>query len=136
MEGIQVLIGELATATGVTAKTLRFYEQQHLLPPPERTASGYRVYRAEAIGRVAFVKGAQAAGLTLRQIAEVLAVRDTGQAPCEHVSRHVNDRLADVEERLRDLLTTRRQLVELRDRLSALNRSDCTSDTICRALQP
>ena len=61
-------IGEFAEAAGTTAKTLRFYEEQGLLPPPDRTSSGYRDYPPDAIARVDFVHRGQAAGLTLAQI--------------------------------------------------------------------
>ena len=56
-------IGELADAAGTTAKTLRFYEDQGLLPPAGRTPSGYRNYTAETIARIDFIHRGQAAGL-------------------------------------------------------------------------
>jgi DNA-binding transcriptional MerR regulator len=105
-----VRIGELAAATGVATKTLRFYEDQGLLPEPERTPAGYRDYPPEIADRVAFIRHAQAAGLTLRQIREILGVRDGGHAPCRDVADLVAQRLADVEERLRELHDTRAQL--------------------------
>ena len=50
-----VRIGELAEAAGTTTKTLRFYEDQGLLPPAERTAAGYRDYTPDALARVDFI---------------------------------------------------------------------------------
>lgn len=128
-------IGELAEVTGVTPKTLRYYESEGLLPEPGRTAGGYRDYGPEAPTRVAFVRQAQAAGLTLRQIGKVLAVRDGGAAPCGHVSEFVDTRLAEVEQRLRELRGVRRQLLELRARLETLDPADCTPDSICAAVR-
>ena len=69
-------IGELADAAGTTAKTLRFYEDQGLLPPAGRTPSGYRNYTAETIARIDFIHRGQAAGLTLAQIKQILDIRD------------------------------------------------------------
>ncbi|MBW3619519.1 MAG: heavy metal-responsive transcriptional regulator [Actinobacteria bacterium] len=129
-----MLIGELAEATGVTAKTLRYYEQQGLLPAPDRTAGGYRDYDPAIVQRVAFIRQAQAAGLTLRQIGEVLAVRDDGRAPCQHVAEVVDERLGDVEARLRKLRRTRDQLRRLRSRLDELDPADCPPGEICRAV--
>lgn len=129
-----MLIGELAGATGVTAKTLRYYEQVGLLREPDRTPGGYRDYGLEVVGRVSFIRQAQAAGLTLRQIAEILAIRDDGRAPCGHVGELVDDRLADVEARLRELRRTRRQLRELRGRLDRLDPADCPAGDICTAV--
>lgn len=129
-----MLIGQLAAATGVTTKTLRFYERRQLLRPPDRTSGGYRTYPETTVDRVAFIKRAQAAGLTLRQIGDILAVRDTGHAPCEHVTRHVDDRLTEIDERLRHLHATREHLADLRRRLDTLDPADCTPDGICRAI--
>ncbi len=58
-------IGELAARSGLTAKTIRFYEQAGVLPEPARQPSGYRSYDDTALDRLRFVRAAQAAGLTL-----------------------------------------------------------------------
>lgn len=130
-----MLIGELAATTGVSAKTLRFYESRGLLDDPGRTPGGYRDYPEAAVDRVRFVKEAQAAGLTLAQIGEVLAIRDGGQAPCAHVAGFVEHRLDEVEARLRELRRIRRELLALRERLERLDPGECGPDTICVALQ-
>ena len=86
-------IGELAQAAGTTAKTLRFYEDQGLLLPAARTGSGYRDYGPETLARLDFIHRGQAAGLTLAQIRQILQIRDTGTAPCEHVRELLGMRL-------------------------------------------
>ena len=58
-------IGELAKATGLTTKTIRYYELNRLLEEPERTESGYRVYGQEAVEQLEFVKKAKRLGLSL-----------------------------------------------------------------------
>ena len=126
-------IGELAEATSVTAATLRYYETQHLLAP-NRASNGYRDYPASAVDRVMFIRHAQAAGLTLRQIGDVLAVRDGGKAPCRHVAGIVADRLDEVEQRLRELRTTCTQLVGLQQRHADLDPADCEPTAICSAV--
>jgi DNA-binding transcriptional MerR regulator len=127
-------IGQLAERTGVSAKTLRFYEEQGILPEPPRTSSGYRDYAPEVVDRVAFVRQAQTAGLTLAQIRQVLAVRDGGQAPCRHVTGFVDERLAHIDQRLAELAATRRHLLALRRRVRRLEPSDCAPDEICTAM--
>jgi DNA-binding transcriptional MerR regulator len=129
-------IGGLADATDVTTKTLRYYEAAGLLPPPGRERNGYRDYPSSAVDRVVFIRHAQAAGLTLRQIGEILAVRDGGRAPCRHAADLVDDRLAEVEERLRELRDTRAQLRRLQQRLVALDPTDCAPAAICSAIPP
>lgn len=129
-----MLIGALADASGVPAKTLRYWEAEGLLNEPERTAGGYRDYPPETVDRVAFIRHAQAAGLTLRQIGEITAIRDDGQPPCRHAVALVDHRLADVEERLRELHDTRTTLRGLRQRLADLDPADCEPSRICSAI--
>ncbi|WP_052851985.1 heavy metal-responsive transcriptional regulator [Streptomyces avicenniae] len=106
-------IGTLAHAAGVTAKTVRFYERTGLLPEPPRTPSGYRDYPPESADRLAFIRGAQAAGLSLSEIRDVLRVRDSGQAPSGPTAALIAGHLRQVEERLEDLTRTRNALRDL-----------------------
>jgi DNA-binding transcriptional MerR regulator len=129
-----MLIGKLAQSTGVTAKTLRFYEDRGLLPAPLRTPAGYRDYPDGAVDRVRFVRRAQAAGLTLEHIRQILTVRDDGQPPCDHVAELVGRRLDEVEGRLEELTRIRDELHALRRRLARLDPADCRETDICAAL--
>lgn len=127
-------IGEVAERARVTAKTLRFYERAGLLPEPARTEAGYRDYAPDAIERVRFIKDAQASGFTLAQVAEVLAIRDDGQPPCDHVRALVEVRLSEVEERLRELRAVRSELRAIAARAEELDPSDC--DGYCGLISP
>jgi MerR family transcriptional regulator, copper efflux regulator len=66
-------IGQLAEQAGISTKAIRYYEQIGILGPPERTATGYRSYDEAALGRLGFVRAAQAVGLTLGEIRHVIA---------------------------------------------------------------
>jgi len=90
-------IGELAEAAGLGTKAIRYYERIGLLPATRREPNGYRSYEAEALQRLAFIRRAQAAGLTLREIGQVLAIRDEGRAPCVHVRQLLDKHMADIE---------------------------------------
>ena len=79
-------IGELATRTGLTVKALRFYEAAGVLPATERRPSGYRDYDEAALTRLRFVRAAQAAGLTLAEIRQIVTVREHHGPPCRHVT--------------------------------------------------
>ncbi len=105
-------IGELSARAGVSTYTIRFYERTGILPPAPRTASGYRAYPPEAVEHLVFVKKAQALGLRLADVKEVLEISSGGRQPCEHVREKVEDRLREVDARLRDL-------TELRETLSS-----------------
>jgi DNA-binding transcriptional MerR regulator len=118
-------IGEIATQAGIPAKTIRFWEDQHLLPPPARTPSDYRDYDRGVLERLAFIRRAQAAGLTLEHIRQVLDIRDGGEPPCVHVTDLISQRLAEVEARLAELARARDQLAALARRAAAQDPADC-----------
>ena len=118
-------IGEIAGRAGVPAKTIRFWEDQGLLPAPARTAAGYRDYGPAILERLAFIRHAQAAGLTLEHIRQVLGIRDGGQPPCVHVTGLIARRLGEVEARLAELGRARDQLLLLAGRAAAQDPADC-----------
>ena len=118
-------IGEVAERSGVPAKTIRFWEDQRLLPAPARTPASYRDYDPAVLERLAFIRHAQAAGLTLEHIRQVLDIRDDGKPPCVHVAGLIARRLAEVETRLAELARARDQLAALAARAAAQDPADC-----------
>jgi DNA-binding transcriptional MerR regulator len=118
-------IGEIARQAGIPAKTIRFWEDQHLLPSPARTPAGYRDYDPAVLERLAFIRQAQAAGLSLEAIRQVLDIRDGGQPPCVHITGLITRRLAEVEARLAELTSTRDQLAGLAARAAGQDPADC-----------
>jgi DNA-binding transcriptional MerR regulator len=105
--------GELARLTGVSKDTLRFYERKGLLPRPRRLANNYRAYPPETVERVLWLRRVLAAGFTLDELARILALRESGGIPCRQVRDLGTAKLAAIEERLRDLETTRDSLQDL-----------------------
>lgn len=77
-------ISEIAESVGVSSDTIRYYEREGLLPAPARSVSGYRQYDQGIIDRLRFIKGAQAFGLRLSEIGELLEIQDKGACPCGH----------------------------------------------------
>lgn len=118
-------IGEVAAATGVSAKTVRFWEERRLLVEPARTPGGYRAYTAEVVERIAFIRNAQAAGFSLDQIRQVLDIASSGAAPCDHVRELIAGRLADVEARIAELEATRERLRLLAIRAADQDPAEC-----------
>ncbi|MPV35954.1 heavy metal-responsive transcriptional regulator [Georgenia subflava] len=127
-------IGEVAHATGTTTKTLRFYEDVGILPPSDRTPSGYRDYGPEVLGRLNFIHRGQAAGLTLAQIGQILQIRDGGEPPCRHVTDVLTTRLEDIDAQIAQLQELRTAVTRLRDDAVAGNPADCSSADVCRYL--
>jgi DNA-binding transcriptional MerR regulator len=114
---------ELARLTGVSTDTLRHYERKRVLPPPRRSANGYRRYPADAVTRVQLVQRALRVGFSLDELARSLGERERGGTPCRRVRALVAERLADLEARIRDLVTLRGEMQQLLrewdDRLAA-----------------
>jgi DNA-binding transcriptional MerR regulator len=115
-------VGELAEAVGVAPDTIRYYERAGLLPPPARTPAGYRTYGDDAIDRIRFIQGAQRLGLRLRDIADLMTVRDTGVCPCEPAEQLLRRRLAELDAEMARLAALRTEMVTMID---ALPSPDC-----------
>jgi len=104
-------IGELAAATQVTRDTLRYYERLGLLTTPTRTSGGFRLYGHEAPEQVRFVKQAQALGLELSEIRQLVGLSGaSGLAQCRQVRPLLHARLAELDARLAELRLFRRTL--------------------------
>jgi DNA-binding transcriptional MerR regulator len=102
--------GELARAAGISADTLRYYERRGLLLAVPRSASGYRLFPPEALGRVRLIQGALSIGFSIEDLGAILGERDRGGAPCRRVHGMASEKLAELEARLRELQTWRREL--------------------------
>jgi DNA-binding transcriptional MerR regulator len=105
-------IGTIAATAGVSAGTIRYYEQIGLLPKPMRTAAGYRQYPREVAHRLRVIRNAQAFGFSLREIATFLRTRDAGGKPCENVRDAARRMLDAVDAQIVDLRTRRRQMAD------------------------
>jgi MerR family transcriptional regulator, copper efflux regulator len=127
-------IGELAERAGISTKAIRYYEQVGILSPPDRTASGYRSYDEAALGRLGFVRAAQAVGLTLGEIRQVVAFRDQGQAPCAHVTELLHRHAADLDARIRELQQLRGELQQLAERAATLDPEQCPPERVCHVI--
>jgi DNA-binding transcriptional MerR regulator len=119
-----MLIHELAKQTGISAKTIRYYESIGLMPRPARAANNYRQYAPADAERLRFIAGARSLGFTLDDIGEVLRARDGGEAPCDRVLDTLDQRLSEIGRRVADLLALREALARLRREGAALPRDD------------
>jgi DNA-binding transcriptional MerR regulator len=124
-------IGELAAATGVPARRIRFYEEKGILPEPDRTPAGYREYDVGAAHRIRFLISAQHAGLTLAEIRGVMAIRDNGEAPCAHTRSLLESKRLEVTDRLRHLEVLRTELDRLIDAGQDMGPESCLPDDVC-----
>ena len=132
MEGMR--IGELARRSGVAPSALRYYEQVGLLPEPSRTMSGYRSYGDAVLERLSFIRSAQAVGLTLAEVRDVLGIRDAGEAPCRVVTDLIERRHAEVRSRIAELSALEHELSRLRERAASLQPRDCDPSGVCHVI--
>ncbi len=119
-----MVIHELAKQTGVPAKTIRYYESIGLLPRPKRAANNYRQYTPADGERLRFIASARSLGFSLADVAEILAARDDGFAPCQRVLDAIGRQLAAIDRRISDLLTLRESLKQLQTEGAILPRDD------------
>lgn len=127
-------IGHLAAQSGVSAKTIRYYESVGLLPPPPRAANNYRQYRATDVERLRFIASARSLGLTISAIAEILAAREHGIALCDRVLGTLDTRLITLDQHIADLLALREDLHRIRTLGAQLPRDDIAGTTCVCAL--
>ena len=102
--------GELAQQAGVSSDTLRHYERLGLLAKPARSSGGYRDYPDQTLERVFLIQRALAVGFSLSELCAILKIRDAGGVPCHQVRALAGAKLAEVDEKIRELVTLRKQL--------------------------
>jgi DNA-binding transcriptional MerR regulator len=96
-------IGRLAREAGVKTDTIRFYERSKLLPKPDRSAAGYRVYDESALRHIRFIKQAQSLGFSLEEIRRILELRGRGKEPCRCVIEIAENTLGELEKKIDEL---------------------------------
>ncbi len=103
-------IGELARLAGVPVDTIRYYERTGLIPPPPRTAAGYRRYSSEVLARLQMVRRAKTLGFSLSEIGELLHLFDNRDTPCRHLHCRAVGKLEELEGRIDELHRIKREL--------------------------
>lgn len=106
-------IGQLAERAGVSPDSIRHYERLGLLPRPERTSGGYRLFPPAAVDRVQLIRSAVRVGFSLRQLAAFLGERQAGGAPCRKVRDAAERILAGVDDQIAELKATKGALTAM-----------------------
>ncbi len=108
-------IGELAKCAKVNIDTIRYYERRQLLPPPDRTMSGYRDYSEGDVKRLLFIVHAKELGFTLEEIRELLSLH-TGKTDCSQVQRIAKNKAREIASRIENLSRIQHVLLELAEK--------------------
>jgi DNA-binding transcriptional MerR regulator len=131
-----MVIHELAQHTGISAKTIRYYESITLLPPPKRASNNYRQYEPTDVERLRFIASARTLGFSLEDISEILAARDKGIAPCQRVLDTIGQRINRIDRRIAALLRLRDSLDQLQSEGAILPLDDVNGEhCICYLLK-
>tara|TARA_R110000868_G_scaffold35936_2_gene128152 strand:+ start:446 stop:859 length:414 start_codon:yes stop_codon:yes gene_type:complete len=100
---VQLTVGKLTKAAGVGTETVRYYEKLGLLPKPERSKSGYRVYDENAVNRLRFIMQAKNLGFALEEVKEILGLVDGTGADCESICRRARGKRDEIEKKIAEL---------------------------------
>ncbi len=106
-------IGHVAERANVNVQTLRYYERRRLLPPPRRRPSGYREYPDDTVRLVRFIKRAQELGFMLRDVQELIELREQRTKTRAQARALAVAKVSDIAARIRHLNAMRRALDEL-----------------------
>jgi DNA-binding transcriptional MerR regulator len=135
-------IGELARLTGLTIKTVRYYESRGLLDQPPRTQGGYRLYGPEEVARLRFVQRAKLLGLTLEEIKELIeiAVRCNEGEIVPRLEEVLRAKLEETERKMDELSAFRQNLLYYRNRAEELREGmplelTCEDVSFCGCLE-
>ena len=128
-------IGEMAKATGLSTKTIRFYEAEGLIPDPPRTHSGYRSYADSDVARLEFVLQAKRLGLSLDEIKGILKLHERSQPTCLHVRSLLEEKVTQIETIIQDLLGFKEELEALRNQTTSLVDCRPLGGNICSIIE-
>jgi Cd(II)/Pb(II)-responsive transcriptional regulator len=109
-------IGELAQVAQTTVETVRYYEKEGLLPEPARTTGNFRVYGAEHLERLRFIRNCRALDMSHEEIHTLLDLADQPADGCGAINAVFDQHIAHVNERIRELTHLKQQLGALRER--------------------
>lgn len=97
-------IGELATASMTPVETIRYYEREGLLPKPGRTMGNFRIYEANHLECLHFIRHCRSLDMSLNEVRVLLRFKDSPQDSCGDVNRLLDEHIGHVSQRIRDAL--------------------------------
>ena len=121
----QYTISQLAKAADIPTTTVRYYERVGLVEPEDRSHGNYRLYSDESLDKLKFIRAAQATGFTLDDVRSLLS-NEAGDTPtCGSVQGLIEERLGDIEQRLKGLRQVRKVLKNALEQCQRQRKTDC-----------
>jgi MerR family transcriptional regulator, copper efflux regulator len=118
-------IGEAANASGVSAKTIRYYEAARLIATANRSAGGYRVYTQADVSMLRFIKRARDLGFSIERIRRLLDLWQDKSRASRDVKRLALDHVAEITAKIAAMSTVRDAVQELADKCDGDDRPEC-----------
>lgn len=118
-------IGKVADQTGYNIETIRFYEKEGLLPKPNRTEGGHRLYTEEMVKRLVFVRRARELGFSMNEIRQLLTIVDGNLISCERVKTITDIHIKEIRSKITDLKKMERILSDLSNQCSGKDIPEC-----------
>ncbi len=106
-------VGEVSRDLGINPQTLYFYERKGLIPPPQRTEAGYRLFSQLDVDRLVFISHAKSLGLSLDDIREILVLKEGQLLTCKAVYDRLSKKVQEIEDKIRQLQSLHDDLVPL-----------------------
>ena len=117
--------GQLSRATGCNIETIRYYENIGLLTPPERTASGHRLYSSDDQRRLGFILRGRDLGFSIDELKSLLSLVDSHNYGCAEIRDLTRDHMARVREKIADLRRLELTLADVSARCEGGDLPDC-----------
>nr|WP_293097097.1 heavy metal-responsive transcriptional regulator [Okeania sp. SIO2F4] len=129
-------IGQVAALSGFPIKTIRYYDNIGLLEPSvERSESGYRLFEESVLGRLGFIKRAKSLGLSLREISEILVIRDRGELPCTEVKHKLTSKVQEITSQIEALENLKAELQEIIQHWQEQPSTNQARENVCPNIQ-
>ena len=109
----ELTIGRISALSGISVDTIRFYERKGLIKPPQRNASGYRVYPHEVVDQMRFIKRSRDLRFSLQEVSELFNFIFEGDGQSKEVQKRIEKKILEINEHLEELTTIREQLEQL-----------------------
>ena len=130
MSDNRLSIGKVAARTGCNIETIRYYEKEDLLPAPNRTEGGHRLYTPDMVERLVFIRRSRELGFSMYEIRQLLSLVDGDQVSCDRVQTIAEVHLGDIRSKIADLRKMELSLRELSSRCSGNDVPECPIITV------
>jgi MerR family mercuric resistance operon transcriptional regulator len=118
-------IGALAKQSGVNIETIRYYERIGVMPEPARSAGGYRLYTADDVKRLGFIRRGRELGFRLEELRKLLRLVDGRAYTCQEVRALTLDHVTDIRQKIADLKRLERVMTGIASRCSGKRIPEC-----------